>query len=326
MSQLDWYLRVNLKARHLHLLVALDDFKNLSQVASNTYVSVPAVSKSLTELEKGLGIKLFERTARGLRPTIYGKCLIQHARTLLTDLNYAREELRELISGGSQTLRIGALPAVISTLIPPALALLKQRSPRTNVQIYEGSINTLLPELRMGKIDMVVGRLPHSGMITGLEEKVLMKEPVVLAVGSHHPLAKKKKLSWADLKGFPWILPPLGSLLREPLEHTLKEHGLPMPSVYIETLSTHLIRAYLQVTDSVTIFAGSATNNVNLGSIATLPLNLALIMRPLGTLRNQDKVLGPAEKLLLTCLEETAAGSQAAMQTPAKNNILQYKT
>ena len=75
MSQIDWYLQINLKARHLRLLIALDDFGNLKQVADLSHVTVPAVSKALTELEKGLGLELFSRTPRGLKATPYGECL-----------------------------------------------------------------------------------------------------------------------------------------------------------------------------------------------------------------------------------------------------------
>ena len=84
MTQLDTYVRASFKPRHLRLLVALDDLRNLGQVAASINVSQPAVSKALGELERGLGLKLFERTARGVIPTAYGQCLIRHARVMLT--------------------------------------------------------------------------------------------------------------------------------------------------------------------------------------------------------------------------------------------------
>src|SRR4051812_27801244 len=99
MPQLDSYLQVNLKARHLRLLVALDDFGNLKQVADISHVTVPAVSKGLAEIEKGLGLELFTRTAQGLRPTPYGEVLVRHARAMLTDILQARDELKALSSG-----------------------------------------------------------------------------------------------------------------------------------------------------------------------------------------------------------------------------------
>ena len=90
MAQLDSYIRTDLKPRHLHLLVALDNIRNLGRVAEYMHVTQPAVSKSLAELERGVGLRLFERTARGVHPTIYGECLIRHARSMLTDLAQAR--------------------------------------------------------------------------------------------------------------------------------------------------------------------------------------------------------------------------------------------
>ena len=71
MPNLDWYMRASLRPRHLQLLTALDDVRHVGRVAASLNVSQPAVSKTLAELEKGLGVKLFERTARGVHPTIY---------------------------------------------------------------------------------------------------------------------------------------------------------------------------------------------------------------------------------------------------------------
>ncbi|MEC4635792.1 LysR family transcriptional regulator, partial [Escherichia coli] len=107
MNHLDWYLQINLKARHLRLLVAIDTYRNLTQVAEITHVTVPAVSKSLSELEKGLGLVLFSRTTYGLMPTPYGECLIKHARSILAILHLARDELKAMNSGTEGKVRIG---------------------------------------------------------------------------------------------------------------------------------------------------------------------------------------------------------------------------
>ena len=165
MSRLDWYLEINLKARQLRLLVMIDTYRNLTHVADVTHVTVPAVSKSLAELEKGLGLVLFARTARGLVPTPHGECLIRHARTMLTTLRQARDELNGMIAGSEGKLYVGMLPASASVLLPQALRLLKERSPGTNVVVTEGTTASLLPELWQGRLDMVVGRLPPPGSI-----------------------------------------------------------------------------------------------------------------------------------------------------------------
>ena len=305
MAQLDWYLQVNLKARHLRLLVALDDFGNLRQVADISHVTVPAVSKALAELEKGLGLELFTRTGQGLRPTAYGTCLIRLARKMLTDIHKTRDELKALSSGSEGKILIGVFPASTSVLLPQALMLLKQRSPGTNVLVTEGTAISLLPELWQGKLDMVVGRLPSRNAMNGFEEKALLEEPVLLMTGRHHPLAKKKKLQWSDLKSYPWVLPPMDSFLRDPLERALFEHGVPLSNNYIETLSTHLARAYLHITDAIAVMAGAAAHDAT-DRLAVLPLTLPKLVRPAGVLWSKNRSLSPGAKLMISCLDEAA--------------------
>jgi len=306
MSELDWYLEINLKARHLRLLVMIDTYRNLTQVADVTHVTVPAVSKSLAELEKGLGLTLFARTPRGLVPTPYGECLIRHARTMLTTLRQARDELKALSSGSESKLYIGMLPASASVLLPHALSLLKQRSPGTNVVVTEGTTALLLPELWQGRLDLIVGRLPPPADTHGsFEEKELLEEPLALMTGRHHPLARKKSVKWADLRSYPWVLPPPGSILRDPLERVLEANGVPLTNNYIETLSVYVARAQLQVSDFIAVMASTpATDTAQ--PLHRLPLNLPKLLRPAGVLWNRNRGLTTSAQLMLDCLEEAA--------------------
>ena len=305
MSELDWYLQINLKARHLHLLVAIDTYRNLTQVADVTHVTVPAVSKSLAELERGLGLTLFSRTTQGLVPTPYGDCLIRHARAMLTILHQARDELKALSSGAEGKVHIGMLPASASVLLPQALSLLKQRSPGTNVVVIEGTTGSLLPELWQGRLDLVVGRLPPPDTLGSFEERELLEDPVTLVTGRHHPLARRKTLKWADLRPFPWILPPPGSILRDPLERALEAHDVPLSNNYIETLSIHVVRAHLQVSDFIAVMADTPANDPA-QPLHTLPLSLPRLLRPSGVLWNRNRGLTPSAQLMVTCLEEAA--------------------
>jgi DNA-binding transcriptional LysR family regulator len=274
-------------------------------VADVTHVTVPAVSKALAELERGLGLTLFSRTAQGLVPTPYGDCLIRHARDMLTILNQARDELKALSSGTEGKVHIGMLPASASVLLPQALGLLKQRSPGTNVVVIEGTTASLLPELWQGKLDLVVGRLPAPDTLGSFEEMELLEDPVTLVTGRHHPLARKKHLKWEDLHPYPWILPPPGSILRDPLERALEVHGVPLTSNYIETLSIHVVRAHLQVSDFIAVMADTPANDPT-QPLHTLPLSLPRLLRPAGVLWNRNRGLTPSAQLMVSCLEEAA--------------------
>ena len=152
---------------------------------------------------------------------------------------------------------------------------------------------------------MVVGRLPSRNAMNGFEEKALLEAPVLLMTGRHHPLAKKKKLQWSDLKSYPWVLPPMDSFLRDPLERALFEHGVPLSNNYIETLSTHLARGYLHITDAVAVMAGAAAHDAT-DKLAVLPLTLPKLVRPAGVLWSKNRSLSPGAKLMISCLDEAA--------------------
>jgi DNA-binding transcriptional LysR family regulator len=197
------------------------------------------------------------------------------------------------------------LPASASVLLPQALSLLKQRSPGTNVMVTEGTTASLLPDLWQGRLDLVVGRLPPPDTLGSFEEKELLEEPVTLMTGRHHPLARRKSLTWADLRPFPWILPPLGSILRDPLERALEAHDVPLTNNYIETLSVHVARAHLQISDFIAVMAGTPAGD-NAQPLHTLPLSLPRLLRPAGVLWNRNRGLTPSAQLMVSCLEEAA--------------------
>ena len=320
MAQLDWYIRANLKPRHLQMLVSLDDFRNVGKVAASLNVTQPAVSRALGELERGLGVTLFERTARGVNPTSYGECMIRHARSVLRGLASAREELRDLMLGASGKASVGALPAAAPALLPRAVALLKQRSPSTTVFIREGTMDVLLAELRAGKLDLIVGTLPHVGAGRDLEERILFDERTTVVAGRAHALTRRRKLEWADLGDYPWVLPPAGSLLRDPLEAELQRHGVPIPANSIESLSVHVIVMYVQITDALACLSREVARHYrDLGLISILPLELPEMVRPVGMTWSRARVLSPSAKLVMQCLEEGQRKRGAAGTTAARS-------
>lgn len=310
MAQLDWYIRANLKPRHLQLLVALDDLRHLGRVATAMHVSQPAVSLALAELEKGLNLRLFERTPRGVTPNSYGECMIRHARVVLATLADARDELHALQTGAAGKVTIGALPAATPGLIPQALLLLKKQSPLTRAVVQEGPMDTLLPELRRGTLDLVVGRLVPSGLAGDLEDETLDRGTVVLVVARQHPLAKKKKVEWPDLADYPWVLPPVGSLQREPVENALQENGCSLPADIVESLSVHVITGYLRDSLAVgTLSRVAAQPYIDTGVLKALPLVLPDPQRPIGVMWSRHKPASAAVLAVRECLRKAVEGA-----------------
>jgi DNA-binding transcriptional LysR family regulator len=322
-NPLDSYVRASFKPRHLQLLVALDEIRHLGKVAASINVTQPAVSKALAELERGLGLRLFERTARGVYPTAYGECLIRHARAMMSELAQTRDELRGLISGSSGSVRVGVLATAALELLPRALAMLKSRQPGIFVLVREGTVETLLPELWLGNLDLIVGRLPDARSAHGLAEKTLMEEGVSVVAGRHHPLVRRRRLRWSDLRPYPWVLPPVNTLLREPLERVFEIHGIAIPANRIETLSVHVIRAYLHYTTAIAALAADVSRYYeSLGLLAVLPLELPKLVRPVGVVWSRHRPVSPGALTLIQCLEEAArAGTLSAALPPVESPI-----
>ena len=144
-----------------------------------------------------------------------------------------------------------------------------------------------------------------------------------LVTGRHHPLVRRKHLRWPDLTLYPWVLPPVNTLLREPLERAFEHHGVPLPANRIETLSVHVIRAYLHYTDAIAALAEHVSRYYeSLGLLATLPLELPRLARPVGAIWSRQRPLAPATQVLIQCLEEAAqAGARTSDPLSVRDRV-----
>jgi transcriptional regulator, LysR family len=124
-----WFIRARLKARQLLLLVALAEEGNIHRAAQVLSMTQPAASKLLKDLEDVLEVSLFDRLPRGMRPTWYGETMIRHARMALANLNQAHDEIGALKRGHYGQVGIGAITSPGLSLLPAAVAQVKQEHP-----------------------------------------------------------------------------------------------------------------------------------------------------------------------------------------------------
>src|SRR5215469_15258017 len=151
--------RPHLKTHQLAFLVHLDEERRLARAAAAAGLTQPAASKLLRQIEETLDVKLFERHARGVAPTCYGEILIRHARSVLSEIGLAREELAALKAGRTGKAAVGTILEPGANLLPTAIATLKQRYPGTLVHVEVDASRLLVQRLLQGHLDMVVARL-----------------------------------------------------------------------------------------------------------------------------------------------------------------------
>lgn len=307
MARLDWYIRANLKLRHLQLLVALDDQRSTSRVAAQLNVTQPAISKMLAAIESGVGNALFERTARGIEPTEYGSCLVRHARDILQCLGNANAELQDIGEGHLTRVALGVLPSTAADLIPQLVATLEERTDTVAASVREGTMEALLPPLRAGELDLVVGFLPAKPLGTEYTSEHLYDDPTVTVVRVNHPLAAHTTLTWESLSGFPMILPPRGSLVRSAIDNFMAERHVLVDRRHLESVSTLTNLGVLQRTDSIGFFQQRLARHFSSQAILQeLPLQLPAVSMGVGMIWMTDRRPASSVKLLMEILREHA--------------------
>jgi DNA-binding transcriptional LysR family regulator len=307
-DHIHWFLRARLKTRQLLLIVALSEEGNIHRAAQVLNMTQPAASKLLKDLEDMLGVSLFERLPRGMRPTWYGDTMIRHARAALASLNQAHEELLAAKNGQFGQVNLGSITAPGLALLPPTVAAVKQAHPNLHVTIQIEPSNVLIERLNRGALDILVGRLSPEHDKAALRYESVSDEQICAVARPGHPLLTALNPRLEDVFHYGWIVPPAGSVLRHRFDMMIQEQGLQPPSNCVETSALLFIGKMMQQSDMVSVMATDvARYYANHGLMSILPVHMPCEMEPFGFITRRDRLLSPAAEVVLRALKSTAS-------------------
>ncbi|MFC0220293.1 LysR family pca operon transcriptional activator [Pseudochelatococcus lubricantis] len=299
-----------IKFRHLHTFVEVARQKSVVKAAELLHVSQPAVTKTIRELEEILGVPVLEREGRGIGITRYGEVFLRHAGSALTALRQGLDSVSQERQGTGTPIRIGALPTVSSRVMPRAMSLFLAEETRSRVKIVTGENAVLLEQLRVGDLDLVVGRLAAPEKMTGFSFEHLYSEKVVLLVRAGHPLLNHGPSLYASLGDYPVLMPTGNSIIRPFVERLLIVNGIAPPPVQIETVSDAFGRAFVQESDAVWIISeGVVARDIAEGRLVPLPIDTGETTGPVGLTMRTDTVPSAGLQILMQTIRETAAGA-----------------
>ena len=306
----NWLVRSRLKTRHLLLLVALDEHRNVHRASEFLAMSQPAVSKLLMDLEDALQVQLFERGAKGVKPTWYGETLIRHSRMVLATLDKAHEEILSRRAGLSGVVNIGTIAGPCTTVLPIALQRMNQQFPKVQIGVTMGLSNSLIKHLGEGKLDFVIGRLFEEDDKNLFAYERLDSEPLALVVRAGHPMAQATDLTLEDVLMQSWVLPPSGGALRHQFDLTFRAYGLAPPKNGVESLSLSLLTGLLLSSDMVAILSTSVADiYVKHQMFSYLPVEFNCTIGDFGLITFEGTPLSPSAQTVMRFLRE-AAGAQ----------------
>jgi LysR family hca operon transcriptional activator len=295
---------MGMELRHLRYFVAVAEAGSLTVAAARKlHTSQPSLSRQIRDLEDEVGAQLLRRSARGIELTPAGRAFLEHARTVLSQVEAATEAARRAAHPAKPCFAMGFLTGHELTWMPEALRILREELPNIDVMISSQYSPLLADGLSKGKIDAAFLRRERG--VSGLAYRVLVKEPLMVILPSDHRLAALKAIRPGDLVGETFVIvSDTAPVLRGVIDNYLKRSGIKITpaheadhvtmgmSLIASTRGVGLLPAYAQ-----NFLPSSVTSRPLKGDAPTIELVL-------GYKKSNES---PILKLLLSRLDELIA-------------------
>lgn len=218
-----------MKLNQLRDVVAVAERGSLRAAARHLGIAQPAISRSIREVERELGVDLFERHAKGAVLTAMGEAFVRRAMAVQTELRHAKEEIEQLrgMTTGHVSIALSTVPHL--ALLPKALGAFRARYPDILLTVMEGLLPAALPSLLDGTLDFYVGPLTEEPLAKDLVVETLFQNSRRVFGRRGHPLAGAKSLR--DLADASWITTTVTLDSRAELGPLFESHGLPRPRI-----------------------------------------------------------------------------------------------
>ncbi len=218
---------------------------NFTKAAEELFITQPAVTKHIHELEHQFKVKLFDRNGSRIKLTKAGETLLQHTELLFGVYRNLEFEMSHLIHQHNGKLKIGASTTVAQYVLPPVLAEFHKKFPDIKIDLITNNTEVIETALKNKQIDL--------GIIEGHSKKAsikyteFIKDEIVLVTSSQNTLAKKKSIQAKDLLSIPLLIREPGSGTLEVIAHSLKAFHIKLRELKIEMqlAGTESIKAYL---------------------------------------------------------------------------------
>jgi len=282
----------------------------MAKAAGQLGVSQPAISKVIADLEHALGVRLLDRTRRGVEPTIYGQALLKRGLVAFDELKQSIKDIAVLADPTAGELTIGCADSIVATLIPPVIERFCAKYPRVVLRVEtvpSPAIND--PGLRDRKFDLVLGRwpMPRAELADDLAVEFLFDDRLVVAAGAHSRWARRRKVDLAELIDEPWILPPPERWTYACVAAAFRARSLAMPRVSLMTFSLPLVIHFLGQGPFITAFPNTvASFHVGRHLLKVLPVELPAEPWPVAITTLKNRTLSPVVERFIACAREAA--------------------
>lgn len=214
---------IDLTLRHLRVVIAVADAGGYTPAARELHVAQSSLSRTVQEVEQRIGVPLFERTTRRVRPTLEGEEFLATARRLVAEFDTALNHFEGYLAGTRGAVSVAALPSLAGSMLPPVLAAFRRGHPEVAVSVKDGFSGEVLDLVVRGEVDLAVSVAARVPATLAVRHIAVDAFAAVLPAG--HPLAAEEELRWADLAGQPFVAFERISSIRSYVDRVLAETG-----------------------------------------------------------------------------------------------------
>jgi DNA-binding transcriptional LysR family regulator len=300
---MDWSDRIGrrIRLRDLHVVLAVAESGSMAKASQKLAISHPVVSKTISDLEQTLGVKLFDRTSQGVEVTRYGAALLKCGVNVFEEMRQGLKEIEHLTDPASGELAIGC-PEIMNAGIMPAISerLLRQY-PRVQLKVIHADMAlSQFNPLRERKVELLVGRLPDPFVEDDLVFEPLLEEPFVAVAGANSPWARRRRVELADLLDESWVLPPHDSTPGGIISGIFAACGLNSPRPGVATLSIQLTTTLIATGKFVGILPNSVAQfSSRRVGLKVLPAKIPTTDYAIAILTLKNRNPGPLAELFI---------------------------
>jgi DNA-binding transcriptional LysR family regulator len=304
---------VNLQ--QLKHFVAVAEELHFGRAAERIGMAQPPLSQSIRRLEISLGCQLFSRTRRRVELTAPGEALLEHARDIISQVEYSRRAVERAGQTGLAQIRMGYTPNALSDHLPAAVRRLNALAPTLKITLLEANTPEQIEGLSTGDLDIGFFN-PPTTQIRLLEVHVVARPRLIAAIPADWPLAKGDRLALVDLADTPLLLPPQSAAgAREAIIGAFRRVGI-TPVIAQEATFDYTRLKLTAAGMGVSIISETAAPRGYPGvvqrPIADLPDHIA----PDLVMAWRNAVAAPVRKLFLAAAEAASAVQAAPIPGP----------
>lgn len=300
--------------RHLQCFIEIARQNSFTRAADVLALTQPAVSKKLKELEDILELRLMVRSKKGVELTQYGEVFLKYAGASIAALREGTDSLIQAQMKGSLHISVGVLPTVAASILPRAVIEFRKSGMDVTLNLSSGPNSLLLGQLRVGELDLVVGRLAEPKLMSGLSFQHLYSEIVTFVVRPNHPLLKRSPFNIQDIREFNVLFPTKDSIIAVAAERFLISQGIGLLPDRIETISVSFGKEYIRQSDAIWIISrGVVAREIDEGELLELPLDTKETLGPVGLTTRADTIPTPTVQMFMNSIRSTAADIEKKM-------------